>query len=96
VVAIARVPDVSFGVRNDPEWSMQQMGEGSRIRPQAASSSEAVAGPVGAMGTRLWEDRAAANHCVDRFVLASTCIHLIREGWKEPRSIVEEASDFFS
>ena len=53
VVAIARVPDVSFGVRNDPEWSTQQVGERSRIRPQAAASSEAVAGPVGAMGTRL-------------------------------------------
>lgn len=41
--------------------------------------------PVGAMATRLWEDHARANHYLDRFVLASTCIHLIRKGWKEPR-----------
>jgi hypothetical protein len=41
------------------------MGEWRRV---AASGGRAAS----KMGTRLWEDQQAANHLLDRFVLAST------------------------
>ena len=70
------------------EWA--KGGTRADTRPHA-NKQRSGGSSVGAMGTRLWEDRGTANHRLDRFVLASTCIHLIRKGWKEPRSIVEEA-----
>lgn len=66
------------------------MGEWSRYARKQQSGGR----PVGAMWTRRWEDRIAANHRLDRFVLASTCIHLILEGWQEPRTFVEEPLDY--
>jgi hypothetical protein len=63
------------------------MGEWSH-KSRYAHKQQGGGRAVGAMGTRLWEDHAPANYYLDRFGLAATCIHLIREGWKEPRSIV--------
>ena len=84
-----RVPAVSFGVRNDPERSTHLMGDWAN-GADTPTSSEAVAGRLALCGRGV--GRIIDQPIIDLTVL---CLHplastLIRKGWKEPRTLVEE------
>jgi len=73
-----RVPDVSFGVRNDPERSTHLMGDWAN-GADTPTSSEAVAGRLALCGRgvgRIIDQPINASTVLCLHPLASTCIHL--------------------